>query len=76
VRSSQYPVDIFGSKFLRYSLTFILPLGFLGTFQAKILSRGFNPLLIAGSIAMAFIFFSISRFIWNRGLAKYSSASS
>ncbi|NTU66731.1 MAG: hypothetical protein HGB08_02280 [Candidatus Moranbacteria bacterium] len=76
VRSSQYPIDIFGNKFIRYSLTFILPLGFLGTFQARIFSRGFDPLLVAGSIVMAVIFFSISRLIWNKGLAKYSSASS
>lgn len=76
IRSSQYPVDIFSGKWIRYLFTFILPLGFLGTVPAKIFSRGFDPLLVIGSVLTAFVFFSISRFIWNKGLAKYSSASS
>lgn len=76
VRSAQYPTEIFRNMTMRFVFTFFIPLAFLGTVPAKIFSSGFDFWWILGSTLTAGIFFSFSRWIWKKGLAKYSSASS
>ena len=76
IRSAQYPTDIFKKGLSRMFFTFGMPLAFLGTVPARVFSSGFDGLWILASSLTALAFFLVSRFIWKKGLAKYSSASS
>lgn len=75
--NSQYPVDIYYHKLVRNILTFIIPLAFVSTVPAKILTNHFiDWKLIALSFSMMIIFFSLAIFFWRFSLKHYSSASS
>jgi ABC-2 type transport system permease protein len=75
--NSQYPVDIYYNKIVRGIFTFVIPLAFVATVPAKILTieRIDNRLLFL-SFAMAVVFFLFSRWFWKFSLKHYSSASS
>ena len=74
-RSAQYPTDIFRQVWLRGLFTFAIPLAFLATVPAKVLLFGFGWWVL-GAVILAIIFFLLSHWVWKKGLAKYSSASS
>ena len=75
--NAQYPVDIYYHKFVRNALTFALPLAFVATFPAKILtSEKIDIGLVFLTILMTAFFFLLSRFFWKFSLKRYSSASS
>lgn len=74
--SSKYPIDIFFHKIVRGFFTFIIPLAFVATVPAEILTKGIDLKLIAMSVIMATLFFVVSRKFFNFALRHYSSASS
>jgi ABC-2 type transport system permease protein len=75
-RISQYPADIFSGSGAKLIFSTLMPVMFISTVPAKILSRGFQGSLILESFAITFIFINVSRYVWKKGLGAYSSASS
>lgn len=75
--NSQYPVDIYYNKYVRGLFTFVIPLAFVATVPAKILTNvAIDWKLITLSFLMAGIFFFGSRIFWKFSLRHYASASS
>lgn len=72
---AQYPTDIY-KGIVRVIYTYMLPLIFVATVPAKILTGKFTWQLCAGSLIAAILSFIISRTIWKFAVKKYSSASS
>ncbi|MBT4277395.1 hypothetical protein HOD96_01470 [Candidatus Falkowbacteria bacterium] len=75
-RMSQYPTDIFYHKIVQTIATVIIPLFFMATVPAKILTRGFDLKIVLSSFIIAGVFFYISRKFFQFALTKYESASS
>lgn len=75
--SSQYPTDIYYNKIVRGLFTFIVPLAFIATIPAKILTNEIiDWKLVSLSFLMCVVFFFGSRWFWKFSLKHYSSASS
>ncbi|EKE19342.1 MAG: hypothetical protein ACD_9C00047G0006 [uncultured bacterium] len=75
--NSQYPVDIYYNKAVRGFFTFAVPLAFVATVPARILTnKELDWQLISLSFLMTLIFFFCSRYFWSFALNRYSSASS
>ncbi|HLN18974.1 MAG TPA: ABC-2 family transporter protein [Patescibacteria group bacterium] len=75
-RISEYPSDIFSGIVSRAIVSTIVPVLFIATVPARILSRGFDGRYVMGAIVIAISFIYMSRYVWKKGLAVYSSASS
>lgn len=76
IQITRFPVDIFSNKLVRIFFTFLLPLAFVTTVPAKILTRPFEIQIFLESFLLAIIFTLLARKIWNYALSHYSSASS
>lgn len=75
--NAQYPIDIYYNKFVRGFFTFIIPLAFVATVPAKILTNvSIDWKLVLISFGMGVVFFFGSRAFWKFSLKHYSSASS
>lgn len=75
--SSQYPVDIYSQKIVRGIFTFVIPLAFVATVPAKMLTWAvIDWKFLFLSFVMALLFFSLARWFWKFSLKHYSSASS
>lgn len=75
--NSQYPVDIYYHKIVRGLFTFVIPIAFVATVPAKILTNVvIDYKLVLISFLMCALFFTISRLFWKFSLKHYSSASS
>jgi len=72
---ARYPTDIY-KGIVRVIYTYMLPLVFVATVPAKVLTGKFTWQLCVGSLVAAILSFVISRAIWKFAVKKYSSASS
>jgi ABC-2 type transport system permease protein len=72
--AGRWPVSLYPG-WLRYGLTFIVPVAFATTVPAEALTGRLNWQTIVGAIALAAALVVISRFVWLRGLRHYSGAS-
>jgi len=72
---SQYPTDIYKGV-VRTIYIWVLPLTFVATVPAKMLTEKFTWQLCVGSLIAAILSFGISRAVWKFAVKKYSSASS
>lgn len=72
IRLSTYTVDIYTEPF-RSFITFVIPVGIMINFPAKVLFNMLEPNLIVVSVVIgtAFLFFSLS--LWQLALQKYQS---
>ncbi len=75
IQISQYPSDIY-SGIMKTVFSFIIPIAFIATAPAKVLSGWWDWKLVAQSFLIAAIFFYASRKFFLFGLRHYSSASS
>ena len=75
-RVSQYPSDIYSGLAAKIVFSTVIPILFISSVPAKVLSRGFQWPLVLGSFLAAVVFTYVSRYVWKRGLSVYSSASS
>lgn len=75
IQISQYPSDIY-SGIMKTVFSFIIPIAFIATVPAKVLSGWYDWKLVAESFLLAAIFFWLSRKFFLFGLRHYSSASS
>jgi ABC-2 type transport system permease protein len=73
-QSGRFPVTIY-PDWLRFGLTFLVPIAFAVTVPAEGLTGRLTPttLLVAGVFALALLAFT--RWLWRTGLRRYSGAS-
>jgi ABC-2 type transport system permease protein len=75
--NAQYPVDIYYHKIVKNALTFIIPLAFVSTVPARILTYEKIDWRFFGlSFLTAIVFFAAARWFWKFSLKRYESASS
>ncbi len=73
--TARYPTQIF-PVFMRFILTFIIPLGLLVIFPGQILLSRFRPINLLYPLLAGIILLYISHRLWRLALRHYSSASS
>ena len=73
-RSGQYPVGVY-PEWMRFGLTFIVPIGFAVTVPSEAAANRLTGSTIGMALAAATVFGFASRWIWRTGLRHYSGAS-
>jgi ABC-2 type transport system permease protein len=74
-RAGQYPVGVYPG-WLRYGLTFLVPLAFAITVPAEAITSRLDWQTVLLALAVAVVLVVVSRWLWHRGLTRYSGASS
>ncbi len=72
--AGRWPIDIY-PNWLRYGLTFLVPVAFAVTVPAEALTGRLTFQTWAGAFALTIALFIIARTIWKIGLRSYSGAS-
>lgn len=72
---ARWPVSIFKGGY-RFLFTFVIPLAIMTTFPAQALLGTLAPRTAIASLAGSFVFALAARTVWNRAIARYTSASS
>jgi ABC-2 type transport system permease protein len=72
---ARYPVGIYPG-WLRFALTWIVPVGVMTTVPAAALSGGLSPWALAGAVVLALLFLAGASALFRIGLRRYASASS
>ena len=72
--AGRWPVDIY-PNWLRYGLTFLVPVAFAVTVPAEALTGRLTLQTWFGALALTAILFIIARIVWLIGLRNYSGAS-
>ena len=72
--AGRWPVSLYPG-WLRYGLTFIIPVAFATTVPAQALTGRLNWQTLLGAVVLASVLFTIARAIWRIGLRHYSGAS-
>ena len=73
--AGRWPVSIYPA-WLRFALTFLIPVAFAITFPAQALAGRLSGRALAGAVAFALILFAAARAFWRIGVRRYSGASS
>lgn len=73
--AGRYPVGIYPG-WLRYGLTFLVPIAFAVTVPAEALTGRLSGAEVAGAVALAALLLALTRVVWRLGLRRYSGASS
>ena len=73
-RAGQYPVGIYPG-WLRFGLTFLVPLAFAITVPASALTGRLTWVTVLGMVAMTVGLLALTRWVWRRGLRRYGGAS-
>ncbi len=73
-RAGQYPVGIYPA-WLRYGLTFLVPLAFAITVPAEAATGRLTWAAVIVSLAATVVLMIVSRWCWKRGLRRYGGAS-
>lgn len=72
--AGRWPVDIY-PNWLRYGLTFLVPVAFAVTVPAEALTNRLTLQTWFGALALTIALFIVARTIWTIGLRNYSGAS-
>lgn len=72
--AGRWPVGIY-PDWLRYGLTFLIPVAFAVTIPAEALTGRLTPINLIGAIGLTIFFMILARVIWNLGVKHYSGAS-
>jgi ABC-2 type transport system permease protein len=72
--AGRWPVSLYPG-WLRFGLTFIVPVAFATTIPAEALTGRLNGWTLAGAAGLAVLLFIIARLVWKLGLRRYSGAS-
>ena len=72
--AGRWPISLYPG-WLRYGLTFIIPVAFAVTVPAEALTGRLNWPTVIGAAALAAGLFVLSRIIWKAGMRRYSGAS-
>ncbi|HNO31946.1 MAG TPA: ABC-2 family transporter protein [Anaerolineales bacterium] len=73
--AGRWPVDIY-PNWLRYGLTFLVPVAFAVTVPAEALTGRLTLQTWLGALALTALLFIVARVVWRIGLKNYSGASS
>lgn len=71
--AARWPADVFRGV-VRALFTYVVPLAIMTTTPAEALLGRLRSTTLAGAIAGAALAFALSRMVWNRSLARYTSA--
>jgi len=72
--AGRWPISLYPG-WLRYGLTFVIPVAFATTVPAEALTGRLNWFTLLGAVALAILLFAASRAFWQFGLRRYSGAS-
>ena len=72
--AGRWPVAIY-PDWLRYTLTFLIPIAFATTVPAEALAGRLTLDTLAGAVALAVGLLAVSRWFWRVGVRQYSGAS-
>lgn len=72
--AGRWPVAIY-PPWLRYTLTFLVPIAFATTVPAEALAGRLTLDTLAGAVALAVVLLALSRWFWRVGVRQYSGAS-
>jgi len=72
--AGRWPVSIYPA-WLRFALTFIVPVAFAVTVPAQALTGRLSWQTLAGAWALAAVIFTAARLFWRAGVRRYSGAS-
>ena len=72
--AGRWPVSIYPG-WLRFALTFLVPVAFAVTVPAQALAGTLHWPLLAGSWVFAAALFAAARLVWQRGIRRYEGAS-
>jgi ABC-2 type transport system permease protein len=72
--AGRWPVSIYPG-WLRFALTFLVPVAFAVTVPAQALAGTLSWQLLAGSWVFAGALFAAARLVWRRGIRRYEGAS-
>jgi len=72
--AGRWPVSIYPG-WMRFALTFIVPVAFATTIPAQALAGRLSWWALGGTILFAVALAAVARWFWNRGLRRYSGAS-
>jgi ABC-2 type transport system permease protein len=75
MQTGRFPVGVYPG-FLRLVLTWIIPVGFIVTVPAEVLTGGPDLCRLGGGAALAAALFAVSSLFFRASLKRYSSASS
>ena len=73
--AGRWPVSIYPG-WLRFALTFVVPVGFAVTVPAQALAGHLTWPVVGGAAALAAGLFVVARVVWRLGLRRYQGASS
>ena len=72
--AGRWPISLYPG-WLRYGLTFIVPVAFATAVPAEALTGRLNWETLLGAVVLAVVLFMVSRLFWRVGLRRYSGAS-
>ena len=72
--AGRWPISLYPG-WLRYGLTFVVPVAFAVTIPAEALTSRLSGWTLLGAVALALVLLLVSRGFWRLGLRRYSGAS-
>jgi ABC-2 type transport system permease protein len=72
--AGRWPISLYPG-WLRFALTFIIPIAFVTTVPAEALTGRLTWETLTGALLLAVLMFTASRIVWRIGLRQYSGAS-
>jgi viologen exporter family transport system permease protein len=72
--AGRWPISLYPG-WLRFALTFVVPVAFATTVPAEALTGRLTPPTLLGALALAAVLAALSRIFWRIGLQHYSGAS-
>lgn len=73
--AGRWPVSIYPA-WLRFALTFLIPVAFAITVPAQALAGRLTWPILGGAVVFAVVLFGVARLFWRTGVRRYSGASS
>jgi ABC-2 type transport system permease protein len=73
-QAGRWPVSLF-PNWLRFGLTFIVPVAFATTVPAEALTGRLGGATLLGALGLAVLLAAVARLVWRLGLRRYSGAS-
>jgi ABC-2 type transport system permease protein len=72
--AGRWPISIY-PRWLRFSLTFLIPIAFAVTIPAEALTNRLTPLALLGTFGLTVLMLALARLVWFLGARHYSGAS-
>ena len=73
-QTGRWPVGVY-PVWLRFGLTFLVPIAFAVTVPAEAVTSRLNGRTLVLAVGLAILLFAFTRWFWKRGLRRYSGAS-